>query len=271
MKEFDERFGRATVNPYLRLGGVLRESLSDIVSRARWDISQVGRDSRSALLAARDSHLGQKAVIICNGPSLNQTNLEQLAGVFTFGLNKINLLFERSSFRPSCVVAVNPHVLEQNADFYNTTDLPLFLHKDALKWVNARRGVSFLHSVEQRKFARDCSMSLHQGSTVTYVAMQLAYHMGFKKVALVGCDHNFAEKGPPNKTVVAGAADSSHFDPNYFAGGVKWQLPDLIQSEISYITARDVYENTGRELYNSTIGGKLEVLERMSLEDFLRV
>lgn len=268
--DINNRFGRPTVNPYLRLGGVLKESAHDIASRLKWDLSSEGRSSRRRLIDFRDSHVGQKAVIICNGPSLNQIDLSLLDGVFTFGLNKINLLFGRSAFRPSCVVAVNPHVLEQNADFYNTSDLPLFLHKDALQWTGPRDNIAFLHTVEQKKFARDCSMSLHQGSTVTYVAMQLAYHMGFTKVALIGCDHNFAEKGPPNKTVQAGAADGSHFDPNYFAGGVKWQLPDLIQSEISYITARDVYENTDRMLVNSTIGGKLEVLERMTLEDFLK-
>ena len=35
-----------------------------------------------------------------------------------------------------------------------------------------------------------------------------------------------------NKTVIAGKEDANHFDPNYFAGAVKWQLPDIAQSEL---------------------------------------
>ena len=40
-------------------------------------------------------------------------NLDQLEGVFTIGLNKINLLFEYSKFRPSCIVAVNKFVIDR--------------------------------------------------------------------------------------------------------------------------------------------------------------
>ncbi|MGK2925651.1 MAG: hypothetical protein ACSLE2_08510, partial [Lysobacterales bacterium] len=119
------------------------------------------------------------------------------------------------------------------------------------------------------RFARDVSFSIYQGHTVTFVAMQLAYHMGFTRVALVGCDHNFAVKGPANQTVTAGDVDESHFDPRYFAGGVKWQLPDLIQSEVSYLMALDVFQSDNRLLCNCTEGGKLEVLPRMRLRDFI--
>ena len=112
-------------------------------------------------------------------------------------------------------------------------------------------------------------MGIHQGNTVTYVAMQLAFHMGFQDVALVGCDHSFAVSGPANKTVVAEGMDQSHFDPNYFSNGDKWQLPDLDESESSYRKASQVYSAHGRRLVNATVGGKLDVLERVSLGSFL--
>ncbi|MFN9914996.1 MAG: hypothetical protein ACK53L_20570, partial [Pirellulaceae bacterium] len=67
----------------------------------------------------KDRFPNQKAIIVCNGPSLLQTNLELLSGLFAFGLNKINLLFERNSFRPDVIVAINQLVVEQNADFFN--------------------------------------------------------------------------------------------------------------------------------------------------------
>ena len=257
---------RATVNPYLSgMGMILR--------RLRWDLRYQSLVSRRRLRRIRDSHPGGKAVILCNGPSLMNVDFGELgsSGVYCFGLNKINLLFDRVSFRPASIVAVNPYVIEQNADFFNATDIDLFLDSKALTrgLVRPGPGIVFLHETSHRVFARDVSVSIFQGATVTVVALQLAFHMGFNRVALVGADHNFAAQGSANKVVTSGERDASHFDPNYFAGGVKWQLPDLFESEVWYGRARQVYEAFDRQIVNCTEGGKLEVFERQSLERFL--
>ena len=257
---------RATINPY-------RSAAALVLFRLVWDIHPYSWVSRKRIKAWKDRFLGQKAVILCNGPSLNKVSFDDLAasGVFTFGLNKINLLFKRSDFRPSVIVSVNPHVIEQNADFYNATDIQLFLDFNGRKWVKFRNNVHFIHSAGgSGNFAKDCSISLNQGHTVTYVAMQLAFHMGFKEVALAGCDHTFATKGPANKTIIAGKEDPNHFDLNYFAGGVKWQLPDLTASELHYEVARDTFKRHAREIVNCTDGGSLEIFERQPLTEFLR-
>lgn len=250
---------RATINPY-------RHGLALIGERIIWDLHPESFRSRRKLRAWKDRFNGGKAVILCNGPSLLKSDLSQLKGVFTFGLNKINLLFERGAFRPGAIVAVNRLVLEQNRDFYNATDIPLFLESAGRQWVRARDNVAFLHSTSQSKFARDVSMSIQQGFTVTFVAMQLAFHLGFRDVALIGCDHNFAAKGPANQTVVSGQKDESHFDPRYFSGGQKWQLPDLSASEYYYSLAADMYAAFGGRIVNCTEGGKLEVFERKNLK-----
>jgi hypothetical protein len=114
------------------------------------------------------------------------------------------------------------------------------------------------------------TVSLNQGYTVTCVAMQLALHMGFSEVALIGCDHNFAVKGPANAEVRAEGVDRSHFDPRYFSNGQKWNLPDLTASEYYYAQAASVYARLGRKLWNCTEGGCLELLPRCSLAEFLR-
>lgn len=260
---------RPTISPYRHLLGAVAEAWPDLRDRLRWDMNPLSSTSRAKLRRWRDRFAGGKAVILCNGPSLNRVDFSALDGVFTFGLNKVNLLFSRSEFRPSCVVAVNPHVIEQNADFYNQTALPLFLDSVAHTRIAHRENVHFVHSSHQAKFARDCSISVSQGATVTFVALQLAFHMGFRRVALVGCDHSFAVKGPANATVTSSAVDHSHFDPNYFAGGVQWQLPDLLTSEVSYTMADQVYRQFGGEVLNCTDGGRLEVFHRLPLADFL--
>ncbi|MDJ0688878.1 MAG: DUF115 domain-containing protein [Xenococcaceae cyanobacterium MO_188.B32] len=261
---------RPTINPYRYSSYQILKSLNQIVNRLRWDLNPESWRSRSIITSWKDKYAGHKAVIVCNGPSLLKTDFSLLENVFTFGLNKINLLFDKSNFRPSCIVAVNSFVIEQNADFYNQTNIPLFLSSVGTKLIKSRENVAFMHSASQAKFAQDCAVSICEGGTVTFVAMQLAFHMGFKEVALIGCDHNFTTKGKAGKTVVSGEQDDNHFDPRYFSGGVKWQLPDLAKSELSYSLARDIYYSYGRKLVNATEGGKLELLPRISLIDFLK-
>lgn len=255
---------RPALNPY-RIG------LGMAWHQLKWDIKPEAWRSRGIVQSWQNRHVGKKAVILCNGPSLLKVDFDALrdSGVFCFGLNKINLLFDKTSFRPSCVVAVNHLVIDQNADFYNQTNLPLFLNKYGAAQVKGRPNVAFLSSASYPMFSRDCSLGVFEGYTVTFVALQLAFHMGFTEVALVGADHNFATKGPANKTVVSGEKDESHFDPNYFAGGAKWQLPDLFQSEVAYTMARDMYAAHGRRVINASEGGKLEVFERKNLIDHL--
>lgn len=254
---------RATINPY-------RHAAAIVWQRLRWDLHPQSWSSRRRLRGWKDRYKGQRALIVCNGPSLKGVDFGRLTGVYCLGLNKINLLFDKTPWRPSCIVAYNDLVIEQNADFYNTTELPLFLGHRALGKVRARDNVIFLHGSEQDKLARDCSVSINLAYTVTAVAMQLAFHMGFSDVALIGCDHSFAASGPPNATVLSGSEDQNHFDPSYFAGGVKWQLPDLKASEYFYHRAREMYEACGRRLWNCTDGGKLEILPRRPLGDWLK-
>lgn len=229
--------------------------------------------SRSRLQRWKNRYKNQKAVILCNGPSLNQVDFHLLLRkkIFCFGLNKINLIFPQTEFRPAAIVAVNFHVINQNVDFFNKTEIPLFLDFRGHGIVTFRNNVHFLHSVRQhRKFATDCSVSVIEGSTVTFVAMQLAFHMGFQMVALVGCDHSFSQKGPANETVIAGNVDPDHFDSRYFSEGAKWQLPDLLASELHYDTAKEAFAQNEREIVNCTVGGKLEIFRRMHLKDFLQ-
>lgn len=251
-----------SINPY-------RFAASMLIDRIKWDFSGFAKDSRRKLHNYRDKYINKKAIIICNGPSLNKVDLSLLKDTYAFGLNKIDLIFNRTEFRPSFIVSVNSHVISQNCDFYNTTDIPLFIDSKSCKIVNKRSNVTFLHSVPVKTFARDCSISINQGGTVTFVALQLAFHMGFSQVGLIGCDHYFKDKGLSNSLVASAKEDENHFDKNYFSNGQLWQLPDLPQSEYSYHMANDFYNANGRKIYNCTDGGYLEIFERMSLSDFL--
>ncbi len=241
-----------------------------ILDRLVWDISFQARKQRKKLMALRNAHIGEKSIILCNGPSLVDVDFSSIGDIFTFGLNKINLLFDEIKFRPSAIVAVNPFIIEQNAKFFSETDLPLFLDQEANHFViPPRDNIILLHSCNIPYFARDCSLSIFQGYTVTYVALQIAYHMGFSKVALVGCDHDYYSVGTPNVIGYNETKDIGHFCDDYFSPKQPWQYPDLKASEYYYDLARRSYEFDGRMIVNASTKTKLDVFPMMHLDDFI--
>jgi hypothetical protein len=88
--------------------------------------------------------------------------------------------------------------------------------------------------------------------------------MGFRKVILIGVDHNFSTKGRPNTTIVSQGEDPDHFDANYFGKGFRWQLPDLETSERAYRMARENYAAVNREVLDATVDGKLTVFPKIN-------
>ena len=259
------------LNPSIRLS-IYRFALGFLKDRIKWDLQKCARESKAAFKKNKNRYLGKKAVILCNGPSLNKVDFDYLkdSGVFTIGLNKINLLFENTDYRPNLILAVNKLVISQNQAFYNSTDIDLVLDSSSSKFIHKRKNVNFIHSLPfQLKFAGDISGSVCQGYTVTYVALQLAFHLGFEEVALVGCDHYFETQGSPNMTVISGEMDPNHFSSNYFKHGENWQLPDLLGSEIHYRMAKEYYEANNRVIWNCTEGGHLEIFNRKTIESFL--
>ncbi len=101
------------------------------------------------------------------------------------------------------------------------------------------------------------------GATVTYVALQIAFYMGFSEVVLIGIDHDFKKKGIPHTLIVSDGDDADHFDIQYFPKGFRWQLPDLRTSEYAYTLARDAYRADGRQVLDATIGGKLNIFPKV--------
>lgn len=217
-----------------------------------------------ALLKFRDHHKGQRCFIIGNGPSLRQTDLTLLKGEFTFGLNRIYLLFPELGFKTTYLVSVNDLVLEQCATELRVLDLPKFITWRARRWLSKDPRTIFVDTdyTGPENFTVDSTGRIFEGFTVSYVALQLAYYMGFQEVILVGVDHNFVTHGPANQAIVSQGDDPNHFAPNYFGKGFKWQLPDLEGSERAFRLAKATYEAAGRRVWDATVGGKLTVFPK---------
>lgn len=221
------------------------------------------RASIQHLGALKDIHHGQRCFIIGNGPSLKNTDLSRLKDEFTFGMNRIYLLFPELGFTTTYYLSVNNLVIEQCAADIRALPIPRFLSWRSHRLYGSPDAI-FLHTTYSGpRFGRDARSRLWEGATVTYVALQLAFHMGFEQAILIGVDHNFSTQGKPNTTVVSQGDDPNHFHANYFGKGFRWQLPDLETSERAYRMARDNYQRAGRQVLDATVGGKLMVFPKV--------
>jgi hypothetical protein len=210
-------------------------------------------------------HQGQRCFIIGNGPSLKEMDLSPLRHEVTFGMNRIYLLFEQLGFQTTYYAAVNRLVIEQSAaEIVSQVRCPKFIDWDARDLVEFTPDMMFLRTYhDEPHFFTDIRRGIWQGSTVTFVAMQIAYYMGFETVVLIGVDHNFVTSGKPHQTVVSAGDDLNHFSPDYFGKGFRWQLPDLEGSELAYRMAKFQYEQKGREILDATAGGNLQIFKKV--------
>jgi hypothetical protein len=229
-----------------------------------------GRRSASALSHYRNKFRGERAVIIGNGPSLRDTDLSLLAAEHTFGLNRVYLLFDEIGFETTFLVTINELVISQTVSDLSAVTCPTFVRWSCRDMFDrSARQMTFLQSRHAPGFSTNVRNGVWEGATVTYVAMQLAFHMGFTTVVLVGVDHSFSMQGPAHQVVESGGDDPNHFHPKYFGKGFRWQLPDLQTSEYAYRLARAAYAADGRRIIDATVGGRLDVFEKADLRAVL--
>ena len=225
-------------------------------------------NSNQRLSQYQNRYQGKRCFVIGNGPSLKNTDISLIKDEFTFGMNRIYLAFDDWGFQTSFLVSVNDLVNEQCHEDFRDLSLPKFFSwrsKDLL-FPEGEPDINthFLHTTYTApKFNRQITNRFWEGATVTYICLQLAFCMGFDEVYLIGVDHSFKTAGEANKTIISSGDDPNHFSPAYFGKGFRWQLPDLDTSEAAYRLANRVYNGSGRKVFDATIGGKLNVFQKV--------
>ena len=235
--------------------------------------------------ACKDKHKGQRCFIIGNGPSLNKVDLNMLKDEFTFGVNGIFYKTDEVGFKPSFYVVEDNHVVADNLNRINSYNCPYnffpHIYKNTIKPNN---NTIFLPTdtgfyrqyhpfYSKPRFSKKCDEVIYTGQSVTYINMQLAYYMGFETVYLIGMDFSYSL---PKSTIINGINytsqedDPNHFHQDYFGKGKKWHDPKLDRVAMCYEYAKQIYEESGWKIYNATIGGKLEIFERVNFLDLFK-
>tara|TARA_B100000674_G_scaffold92251_1_gene64857 strand:+ start:6421 stop:7215 length:795 start_codon:yes stop_codon:yes gene_type:complete len=237
------------------------------------DSKLYGSRQRDDIKSLKDIHKGKTIIIIGNGPSLKRTPLDNFKDYICIGMNKIDLIFPKVKWRPQYVIAENNLVVKQHWRKMNNINIKYVLSWKSRWFIAKKQRNNFFYyfNNSSNEFSIDAENGFGSSSTVTYSALQLAYYMGAKTVILLGIDHNFATKGKPLTYERRSGPDNNHFDPNYFPSGSFWGVPDLKGSEIGYSLAKKTFENDGRKIYDATLNGKLDVFEKISIDEALNI
>jgi hypothetical protein len=212
-------------------------------------------------------YFNKSMLLVCNGPSLNKTPLDKIDKV-AIGMNKINLIYEKTSWRPEIIVCTNGLVLKQNKDFFNETDSLLLVPVKAYYLgVKKRDNVFFLNLKDEFKVNSDIETKISAGCTVTFLALQIAAYLKPTDVNIVGLDHSFNFNKDKEVYKMEGD-DENHFSKDYFKGQF-WGIPDLDMSEKLYQLSKEYFEAKQIPITDYTIEGKLQVFKKGPISEIV--
>ena len=232
------------------------------------------------LLSLKDSHKGECAFIIGNGPSLKVEDLNLLheKNIFCFAMNRINLIFDRTLWRPSCYIAIDRQLFRDGdttlQSVLNET-LPLYLFGDLLyegvKETNSKTAFFYNQPnsryIPVQKFSDNMLEYVVDGFTVTYNAMQIAYYMGFSTVYLLGVDFNYSNVTKVDGTITKNSTNATYFDSRYDSNNKNAGFMDGMLS--AYQTAAEFCKTHNFKIINLTRGGNLDVFERDDFDSII--
>ena len=235
-----------------------------------------------------NKHVGERCVIIGNGPSLNDLELGRLRNENTIGVNGI-FYAEALNFPLTYYVVEDTSVMNENQEaikeyaaghkFFPTIYRKSYGEVDVeegslsgVTYFTMNRGFYAKESPNfcVPRFSTNASQRLYCGQSVTIINLQLAYYMGFSEVYLIGMDFSYTI---PDSAKVEGDLitstedDVNHFHKDYFGKGKTWKDPKLDRVMNNYQLAKVMFEADGRNIYNATAGGKLEIFERRDFHD----
>ncbi|MQQ09595.1 glycosyltransferase [Epibacterium sp. SM1979] len=229
------------------------------------------------LNSLRNRYQGQRCFVLGNGPSLTVADLDRLKDEITFAANKIYLCFDETDWRPTfysvedLLVAQNCRAeilaLDGTTKIFADHMLP-YLPRQAnhtyARWLPPMDNRSPF-----REFSNDLTKGICWGSTITYSMLQMAVHMGFKEIFILGLDHSYVEPKTKQDGALVSEGEINHFHPDYRKPGEKWHYPVLDRLEHSYEYAKDFCDSIGVKVFNASRFSKLETFPRADLDEVL--
>ena len=245
----------------------------------RWKIVKT-KGYQKQLRDMRDKFKGQRCFIIGNGPSLKNMDLSPLKDEFTIGCNGVYKNFSKWGFHTNYILFEDIEQTEirgndihkikgpkKMASLYNAY---AFKADDKTLFFNSRLADGFYWKNLFPMFSKDFGDLVYLGSTITYIGIQFAYHLGFDEVYIIGVDHDYGklpELFPPGKINITEEnihlVKGIHLNDNYYKVGDVIGVPHVEYQDKAYAHARKIFDESNRKIFNAGLGGKLEAFTRV--------
>lgn len=250
----------------------------------------ITREDIRRLKALHNKFKGNRIFVIGNGPSLNKTPLHLLKNEFTFGANRIYLLFDRIDWRPAFYTAFDLRVVPDNKDEINALDIQYKFFATKHRTLLGESKNKYWYQDNSRRDGLDNRFEPEAvytgfggGGSITHLAIQIAFYLGFDPIYLVGVDADYKilptvlQSGPDKfgdgillNLQSTKDDDPNHFDPRYFGKGKKWHNPNVPEMLRGFLDCRLAIEKRGHRIYNATVGGKLYIFDRVEFSSLFR-
>lgn len=238
-----------------------------------WTASAEGKQSSRDLAGLKGMFTGRRCFVMGNGPSLLKCDLSHLKDEVTIGSNAQYLVWDEMGFTPTFLTVEDRLVAEDRADVLKALEQPQKIFpRDLLYCLKGSKNSIFINFVRNYRpfpqFSSDFRRIAYWGGTVSVLNLQLAYYLGCSEIYLIGFDHEYKVPAKiENYVITSHEDDVNHIHPDYFGKGFRWHDPNLARMEQAYSEARRFLDAKGIPVRNATVGGKLEVFERVDYAD----
>lgn len=227
-----------------------------------------------------NTHLNESCFVIGNGPSLAAKDLDilQKNKIDTFAVNRIFKIFPQTDWRPTYYVSTDHVLVRDILDEVNKLPvkdkfIPLqnkYYHNIIVDKAHYFFRNDIRDNDQPGGFSLDCTEQVNMRGTVTIACIQLAAHMGYRHIYLLGVDHNFDKVITENGEVVIDPSVKNYFCEGYDDDVANEVVHDLGNTTRSYIDVERFYSKNGVEILNATRKTKLRVFRTITFEEAIR-
>lgn len=230
------------------------------------------------LRSLQNIHLNETCFIIGNGPSLLSDDLDLINknNISTFAFNRIYFMFDKTEWRPTYYISQDEKTLKNCTKEVNQMDLPYkFIPLNLHYYYDiAIDNAIYFKSVNPKGaypvLSDDVSVYVESSNTVAVTAAQFAAYMGFKKIYLIGVDHNFSTYQNDKGEIIQDNSAKDYFTDEYNKDKAELYVPNIDASTRAFISMKKFCDEKAIEVYNATRGGKLEVFPRVDFDEVMK-
>ena len=226
-----------------------------------------------------NTHLGERCFVVGNGPSLTAADLTALheRGIDSFAVNRIYQIFPQTDWRPTYYVSTDAVMIRDHLDEVDNIPSKKFIPLQNKYYLGIKvKGAHYFFRNDWREndqpegFGLDCTRQVNMRGTVTIACIQLAIHMGYRDIYLIGVDHNFDKIITEDGEVVIDPSVKNYFVDGYDDDVASEVTHDLGNTTRAYVDVRRFCDRHDIHVYNASRQTKLNVFDKISFEEAIR-